>query len=363
MSLTMRWLGTDELSYGQACIDRLWRAGHVLARDPALFAWQFRTGPEPGTLGFLVAEEAGAAVGCIGMMALSCHRQGRPFPGAALTNFIVDPSYRAGGTGLEILRVAYAGLGLVSSIGINERVARLYRMLGQHTLIMPRYVCLAHRPAMATLLAHCDNPDGRDLDRYAVCSPLALPSAVPGHAVSPLTAADLQAWDRAWTELFAPRLHGVVKDAAYLRWRYLEHPVFRYDLLLVRDDRGAVRGLAVLREIPLPGEVSAVRVLDFLAADAAAGRTLAGAVARQVPPRAAFVEYICLGEAWRPLAEMGLSPDGADLFSVYFNPPDFRHHAIIGALHLDVPGATPTPFVSSPEMYMTIADGDQDRPN
>ncbi len=363
MSVRMRWLGVDEVALGQGCIHTLWKAGHVLARDPGLFAWQFRAGPVPGSLGFLVAEDGDRAVGCIGMISLPCHRYGEPFPGAAMTTFIVDPAQRGSALGLAMMREAYGSLGLVGSIGINPRVARLYKMLGQHILVMPRYLCLANPEAMAALLRHSANADGLTMDRYAACSTLAIPPDRPGFTAAPFSPDDLEAWDRAWSDRFAPRLQGVVRDAAYLRWRYFEHPVFCYEPLLVRDRRNAIQGMAVLRRIPLPGEVSALRVLDFLAANEDAGQALARAVACRTPESAAFVEYACLGRNWRPLEAMGLSPRGAELFSVYFSPPDFAHCSITGALLVNLPGVDQEAFITSPDTHLTLADGDQDRPN
>lgn len=362
MHVTMRWLQPDETALGQEYIHRLWKAGHILSRDPALFAWQFRRGHRPDTLGFLIAHDAGTPVGCVGMIALPCHRYGAPFPGAVMTNLIVDPAIRAAALGLEIMQEAYGALGLVGNIGINPRVARLYKLRGQHILTMPRYTCLAHAPAMEVLFRHSDNADGLSMDQYAACPSLVVPEGAPGYAAAPLGLEDLEAWDQAWTTLFAPRLQGVARDGAYLRWRYFEHPAFRYETSVVRDGRGTIRGLAVIREVPLPEGVTATRILDFLAADEAAGRALTRAVARRVPDTAAYVEYVCLGREWLPLQAMGLSARCAERFSVYSNPPDFKHCTLLAGIQVRLPGVAPQAFVESPDTYLTLADGDQDRP-
>lgn len=363
MTVRLRWLESGEVALGQDYIHRLWKADHVLAREARLFAWQFRAGPVPGTLGFLTAEADGEPAGCIGMIPLPCHRHGEPFTGAVMTNLIVDPACRATALGLDIIREAYGGLDLVASIGINPRVARLYRLLGQHILTLPRYVCLGNPEALRTLLGVSANAAGLSMDRFAPCSPLRPPRGGAGYTVAPFSRDDLEAWDRAWTARFAPRLQGVVKDAAYLRWRYLEHPVFRYEGFAVRDRQGGIQGMTFLREAALPGQTAALRILDFLAADPEAGAALALAVSRRTPENAAFVEHAGLGAQWLPLREMGMSPEGADLFSVYFNPPDFNHCSILGALQVRLPALSPADFAANPGACLTIADGDQDRPN
>jgi hypothetical protein len=45
----------------------------------------------------------------------------------------------------------------------------------------------------------------------------------------------------------------IVRDARYLTWRYLEHPLRRYKLFGVRDGAGILRGLAVYRRANLFG--------------------------------------------------------------------------------------------------------------
>ena len=369
MTVSIYRLNIDECAVGQACIGALWQQGHILARDERLFKWQFRSIQQPEKLNFFIAVDDDQPVGCIGRISLPCHKHGRPFSGAAMTNLICLPKYRSKGLGMEIIREAYEGVHYVASVGINEHVAKLYRMMGQYIQKpVPRYTCVANLDSLAETLRCTAHADGIGAAHYAECSRLRLP-VCQSCKVEELDSDSLHRdtlldeWDICWRQHFAPRLQGVVKDAGYMRWRYLEHPIFRYHVLLVRDGAGNIQGLTVLRTANLPAHACAVRVLEFLAADESAGLCLAAAIAERVPSHAAFVEHVALGRQWLPLQHIGLSSHGSELFSVYFNPPDLSHCDITAAFHVKSIDVSAEYFVCSSDSYITIADSDQDRPN
>ena len=365
MAIQMRWLEQGEIPLGQHYVRTLWDSSHILARDEALFAWQYRPVSGDSRLGFLIAEDAGHPVGCIGRMPVYCHIHGHPVPGAAIALLVTDPAYRHGAVGVTLLKQAYEGLKLVITMGINSHVAKLYRMLGQHVVpAMPRYVCRGSTEILAAMWAACKADTPFPEERYQACPALLMPtSPVSGWRCEALTEESLEEWDDCWRQILAPVRQGTVKDAATLRWRYIEHPNFTYDAFLARDPQKKVCGLAVLRHVPLPGGVEAVRIMEFIAKDKDASRMLVRGVADRVPYNTAFVECVCLGSDWNPLRTLGLSGQGADLFSVCFNPPDFSRCGIMAAFASTVPGLSPACFVTDPSTYLTVADGDQDRPN
>jgi hypothetical protein len=50
---------------------------------------------------------------------------------------------------------------------------------------------------------------------------------------------------------------GLLKDSAWLRWRYRDHPTNRYDLMEIRSDRGC-EGIVVVREARIRGRKTIV---------------------------------------------------------------------------------------------------------
>lgn len=361
--IQIRWLNEHEISYGQQCLQQLWAPNHILAQNSDLFAWQFRQGPAPGTLGFLVMENEDRVLGCTGRVEIPCHSKGSVVPGAAITNAIVDPEYRSHGLGLRLLDEVYSSMQLVFNIGINTRVAKLYHSMGQYVLNpMPRYVCIADMDSMNSLLNECAH-NAPTAEAFKACSLLKAPPPCDGYRVKHLSRNHLEQWNRAWTTIFAPHLQGVMKDSSYLLWRYYDHPVFDYGIWGVEDSFGNICGLTVTRVILLPGKIYVLRILEFLAKDQQAGKALSRFLWETVPPGTAFVEHIALGSLWKPLAEMGLSEAGNSLFTIYFNPPDFNYRNMISSFQVSPFFGKSADFIHSPSTYLTIADGDQDRPN
>ena len=363
--IRLRWLSSDEATRGMEAIRLLWRSDHILARDEALFRWQYGQGHDSKHLGFLIAEDGDTIVACSGLMLLPWHRYGAPLRGGVGAITIVAPEYREQALGLQLIREADNGLQIIGSFGINKRIAMLFRLQGRHVLpAFPRRICHGD-PQSLEIYAHMAGYEPEAVDQLRQsCGALLKKSPENSYRIEELSFDNLMEWDAAWQTLFEPKLIGVARHAAYMRWRYLEHPRFAYKGLLVRHSSGEICGMAVLREIPLPGEICAVRILDFLARDEYAGKALAAAISELIPANCAYVEHFSLGQQGIALEHIGLSTEGSQLFSVYTSPPDYRHCSILSALLVsNVDGYTARTFAESPDIYVTLADGDQDRPN
>jgi hypothetical protein len=177
-----------------------------------------------------------------------------------------------------------------------------------------------------------------------------------------------RAWDELWQRELAPRFHGVCRDAAFLRWRYLEHPRWKYAIWVARrSSDGVPRGIAVSRIEPLAGRLESVyRILDLVAADAECGAALAHALSTDARQHgAAFADFYCTRAASAaPLEALGFVREARlpRPLPVLFQPLDFRPHAINAAFWMR--GRTDAAEVfSHPDLYVTRIEGDQDRPN
>lgn len=362
MALTLRWLEDGETALGMEYVSKLWSSGHILARDASLFDWQYAWPNSGGRKGFLIAEDEGMAVGCIGRMQMSSHIYGKPLSGAAMALFVVDPAYRGRGAGLDLLKTAYADLDIILTLGINSRVARLYKMLGQHILEeTPRIVCRGNLDAVNAMWSYAVTGAGFPESDYASV-PAFIPESRRGGSIADLDFDGLGEWDQFWKCVIEPGSLGAKRDSQYLAWRYLRHPAFKYDLALAKKN-GRVCGLIVTRSIPLGPKAQALRIVDFIAEDEEAAAILRQAVTNRVTAETAFVENVSLGGMKGFLRPLGLDEKAGKLFSVYFNPPDFNVCAIKSAFYSKVPGMSSQAFIDSDNCYFSIADGDQDRPN
>ena len=140
---------------------------------------------------------------------------------------------------------------------------------------------------------------------------------------------------------------GACRDADFLRWRYREHPRFRYEV---------VNEKAVYRIETVAGSSAKVgRIVDFLGDEALAARIAdeaerAGAV---------FADFYCASARFgAPLEAVGFTLDPG--LPGRFQPLDFSDRPIVSCfwaaprLGVDFAGG---------DLYVTRADSDLDRPN
>jgi len=354
------WLRAEQLSELQAFFDEHWQRGHILARDAELVRWQHRLPDHPDRVSMLVAREEGQIVGVLGMILVGFCWRGRCIPGGWLAGWIVTPHARSRQTGLRLLRHATGSLELsfIGVTGINEKALRIYRALGFSICeSIPRWVRVISDDALARLLAGRGSP---------LREPVTAPAMITGLQTAAWSDVLAQRWDDAWRKRIAPQLIGTWRDAAYLRWRYLEHPRFSYSVRFAHDNDGAVRGMAVHRVAEALGSRGrVVRLLELLGDDETMTTLAADAVACGAKAGAAFADMYCTADAVAgPLASCGftLSPGESDNLPALFEPIDFNETRLTGAFSVgqEFDGSK---LLHSGALYVTRSDSDQDRPN
>lgn len=366
MSIVIHRLKVGEEAEGMRCLGTLWRKDHILARDAALFSWQFRSRKNDGLIHFYVAKDGESPIACNGTIEMDGHYHGDTFIAHSGSCFIILPEYRKGNFFFKFYHECHLEAAMRFGMGASKTNMGIHRGRRDFWYVtdeIPRYVAIVDRESMDSLLHHY-NVESPDSNSYSACGVMhRIPDLPRAYRASVLQETDLPEWDRAWWGAFAPNLQGIVKDSAYLRWRYFMHPTFEYLSLTVRNTSGAICGLAVMRVAHFTKSIKAVRIVEFLATDPVAGNVLANAIVGFVPPGTAFLEHTTFGRQWRPLANIGMSQSGGELFSVYFDPPDFSYTKLNGLFSIEYPGISSTEFMESPDVYLTVADADQDEPN
>lgn len=351
---TIGWCPLGRLGELQAFIDEHWKRGHVLSRDAELLRWQHPR-DDPDELSVLVAaDDDGRMQGILGIIPVPYCRHGARGDGAWLTTWVVTEAARRSQLGLALLRHAMDGPDFVGTIGGNETTMRLLRALRFATRpAVPRWVRIGEPAALAALLGEA----GKRL-------PASAPATGPprGVDVQPWSPELAAAWDRTWRERLAPGLVGTWHDSEYLRWRYLDHPRFRYALRVAVDAGGSVSALLVWRRQTIQDrDQDVVRILELLGDPVAANALAADLVHETVSERTAFLDFYCTSaEFAAPLAAAGFVPEdqlGARLPAV-FQPLDPRRTALTAAFW-----APDGHAFEGAATYFTRSDCDQDRPN
>jgi GNAT superfamily N-acetyltransferase len=308
------WLPLSRLAELQAFVDEHWRRGHVLARDAELLRWQHRRRSDPDRLAVLVAEEDGRLVAMLGWIEfVACVGEER-VPGGWMTNWLVVPEARGRKLGLALVeRALEAEYELVGALAANAATRHVLGGFGFAEVGMSRWVRVFDGDALRELL------DGREV-----------------------TPAEAPAEPRGGTGFV-----GACRDADFLRWRYREHPRFRYEVV---DEQ------AVYRIETVAGSSAKVaRIVDFLGDEALAAR-ITGEAERA---GAVFADFYCASARFgAPLEAAGFMPDPG--LPGRFQPLDFSDRPIVSCfwaaprLGVDFAGG---------DLYVTRADSDLDRPN
>ena len=221
-------------------------------RSPAAWSWAFERNPA-GRRAF-VALEAGPVVAHFAALPVRTLVAGGELVFAQGVDSFALPSHRGAAGGSAFVRTARACFeahgGSHDALYYGWPSERAWRV-GRHAL---------GYEAVRT--------------QMALVRPLEASAAEPPSEVERLSSLDHQArwlFERCAGDFAA----AAVRDAAYLTWRFLEHPEIGYELLGLRDGDGILRGLAVYSRGRAPFAELGL-VVDWLvpAAEPEVGETL-----------------------------------------------------------------------------------------
>jgi hypothetical protein len=332
------WLERDRSQDLQGFIDAHWQRGHVLARDPALLAWQHRRRDDPARLAVLVAEESGSLLGMLGFVEFdACVREER-VRGGWMTNWLVIREARGRRLGLELVEAALgAEYEFIGALAANSATEHILGRYGFATRGLERWVRVFDVEALRELVAARPYPD-------------AAWQAWAGGQTQRLST--ISGSEPQTSTMSGPAV-AACRDEAFLQRRYEEHPTFRYELL--RDSSGfAAYRIEQVRN----SRLKVMRIVDFLGGPRLAAKLADAAQAAGV----VFADFSCtsaqfgaaLEEAWfqredRLPAEL----------PGRFQPLDFSDRPIVSCFW-----AAPRLEVDfgADDLYVTRADSDLDRP-
>lgn len=338
-----------------------WRAGHILSRDESLLRWQFA----PTRLGravdagptVLLAWLGDDIVAMLGLTGFALNVAGRRFTAAWLSQWLAAPGQRRQMSGLRLVWAAkQIGVDALATSGANSVATQLLTRVGLDPLpSLHRWVGVFDIAGAARLGGTTDPSLFR---KHCVGEEVS--AAVAGMRLVCWSERVADSWDRCWHEHIASHYVGACRDAAFLRWRYVDHPRFTYQLRFVeREVDGTTLGVVVWRVEDLPDYSTAVvRVVDLLGIPQVEA-LLAGAVcdaAREA--RAAWADFYCSSqECAAALVRVGFRLDD-DLFPSRLQPVERGPNPIVPLWKLPAHER-----IGTTRVYVTKSDGDQDRPN
>ncbi len=371
--LSIDWCPINSIGVLQEFIKTYWRPDHIFAHDRDFLLWQYPLRDDAQKISVLVAGQESSLQGMLGVIPFNFCARGQLFSGAWLSMWMVPPEQRNVGLGLQLLRRVLAeGYDVIGTLGGRDVPLRIFGAL--HFDVrksIPRWVCVISPATLKDFLSH--QKASYPLSSLPVYTKASSPRfSLPDKSGIRLINWDdkvIQRWNTAWLERFARRLVGTWRDAEYLRWRYVDHPLFHYVLHFAEDTTtGQLVGLLVYRiETVQVHSDKVLRVVEFLCEKAAEATLAQKIVEAGEVNRVAYADFYCTSERFgAPLKSVGFElddnlivhlPNRFQLINPYYKP-------VPAAFRVEprIAGDSFT-FFNTPDLYFTRSDCDQDRPS
>jgi hypothetical protein len=337
----------------------MYSPSYVLATNEALLRWQFgasgAAAGEAGTLDMLIARVDGEIGGCVGYIPGAFQFAGRSVGGAWAANWMVDQKYRRLGLGPLLIRELAKQFDVTLALGGNRDAHDLLPRMGWTDFgDLPRYVGVVDPVAAAPLVEGgvLDWPSNA-LDRAR--RQRATRGVV---AVRQFSDAATDVWHRVYGDVAATE-----RSAAFLNWRYANHPVFRYRLFEWRAGERlggfAVYRIEQARDVP----VRIGRIVELVGEDGEALDLLHAMIQDGMANGVSAFDFFCSSRRIGPtMAEAGFvsgREEPASAVPLLFQPLDRTRVGVLFMAYLKKVAGTET----QTDWYVTTADGDQDRPS
>lgn len=349
-NLTVRYLKRSDTPELITFLELCYKPKYVLA-DKKFLEWYLhppRVPVESDVLPILGAFLDGKLVGHMFVIPhYFNNRSGEKAPMVWNSNFMVHPSLQQKGVGPAIVRAIFDDTGIAVSAGtgasLQEKGGRsLLTAMGYNFAFMKKYV--------APLEKIPELPE----------------SGSPRGAIEDVTQFD-ERMDEFWKRVWAPRFFGTWRDADFMNWRYIQHPVFKYRARAIYDETGKMRGVAVFRlAVVRPTNAVFGRITEFLAEENFTEPLLRDMLAIMKAEKAYVADFFVTTPSFdETLQRVGFvsDPELTERVPRLFDPVSDAD-PFVNIIAKNLRGAHfGEEFNSFDNWYATAADGDQDRPN
>jgi len=243
--LSVRFARRQDVTTVMEFIGKYWKSSHILSYDRELFEYLYLERDE--NLNFVIATEVSSSrvVAILGFIPTNSSRSRVSL---ALWKAVNDKELPVLHPGLACFRYLVKELAPESlfCVGINPETRVIYEFMGYSTGIMNHHVVV-----------------NRELREYQIISnpPKGIQSEksprIDNYSINKIVSSI-----HLRTSAAKLNFEKYGKDIDYLSHRYLNHPIFKYEIMEVLD-RGEVLGLVIFRRC-FVGENSCMRIIDVV---------------------------------------------------------------------------------------------------
>lgn len=327
-------------------VSRAYHEDHILL-DKAFLKWQFRDNPANPTEGFTIkiVLKGESVVAMCAAIPVTLNAGGRVFRACYPVNLMTLPEFRALGLGFVLLRGLSKEFDVVINPGSSQEGEKLCQALKFKSLGMLKRWLLVIDVAQAA-----DLYSGPPAHFESLQNKIQMPNPSAVH-----TCLDEVMWKGA----LPPSLQGVPRSYAFLKWRYMDHPHFKYDFLVSKDQTA---GIVYRLEKVLDQPQRICRIVEMLGEEQKCELLLQNLMAILQTENVALADFVCSTNLYdRIFQEAGFITEGDERLSGFpylFQP---LSHKKVGIRCLISDHEQLAYDLNS--WYVTKGDSDQDRPN
>ncbi len=240
------------LSLEEVCsfYQKHWKRPIALAL-PQFYQWQFRQSPDNQGKDrcVVIVDEDKRLCGVMGLNERRFFLDGRGLRGAELTTWIISESCRGTGQSLAMLEYLQDHYEVLIGMGVTQEALPAYLRCGfKQIRHIPRYVRLFHQAENIRSIIRVE-PFGLSLMRRNTAQ------ANVSYLVRSIPIAELAIHEPILRQHF----HTFSREAAYLKWRYTDHPVYRYEAFQIESGGHA---MAVVLRVDEKETLKILHVVD-----------------------------------------------------------------------------------------------------
>ncbi len=358
-------------------IDEHWKRNHAYVKSKPLFDWTFLKNPnwDSDNYSISIALNNGTIDGMLGTIPFDMNIYGDSFKACWLVNWLVVPQARKGRTGLKLLDVFKKDLGYQTiSFGLNDTIARLYAALKwQEMPAMPRMVWINPDFSRESeiLLGELYPDTDKNLISKFVQDHASSVKSIPRSTHDDFDGLDKETWESSGWGYLKGKIIGCSRDWKYLNWRYFEHPIYKYNSIVVDD--GINVGLLIWR-LDSVSNISKkyifgesykfARIVEFLPnSEQNAAKLLSSFIGIIKDSGVQAIDFYCYNnEIINMISKIGftVSREAKGLQFPNYTQPISVGSPIRSAIKLN---DSHDMIFASKDWYWTKSDSDQDRPN
>jgi len=342
----------------QAFLKECYRKDHIMCSEN-FFRWQFQIESKDETANLVCAWKEDRLLGIYGYLPLKVHwgNLKQPVQGVWTLYWMVNKEAPKGLGWLLVKKLNGMKFPLQLSVNASEIGRPMFTALNWTFYPrISRYICVLNEKQCVTML--CPGATKNDLkDKYfkSTGRPTALKHIENESDYRP-----------TWA-LYSSLAFGTVRSFDYFRWRYINHPIFKYHITLEGESNRPVICVYRIEQAYGNYEYKVGRIVDFFHPSDERGRKegkrLLNAVVQHLYNiNCSFVEFICSNrELIQSFIDIGAKeePEDRHILPARLTPIQnvFRNQNIVfcGNKELEVP--------SLEKMYITKSDIDGDSPS